>query len=138
MSEALVLGVGGSLISDKLDLDRLHRGDGQDGLGDPGPQPAQELGGGGQVALLVHHPALELLEGPEPDGGLGNAAIHEDGEASVQAPHAALLDGLLGAVGDAFVLAGLLIKLQLCLDVLSGVGDADLDTTRDAASDNAF
>ena len=138
MSEALVLGVGGSLISDKLDLDCLHRGDSQDGLGHSGPQPTQELGGGGQVALLVHHPALELLEGPEPDGGLGNAAIHEDGEASVQAPHAALLDGLLGAVGDAFVLAGLLIKLQLCLDVLSGVGDADLDTTRDAASDNAF
>ena len=138
MSEALVLGVGGPLVSDELDLDGLHRGHGQDGLRHPGPQAAQQLGRGGQVALLVHHPALELLEGPEPDRGLGDAAVHKNGEATVEAPDAALLDGLLGAVGDPLVLAELLVQLQLGLDVLGGVGDADLDTTRDAARDDAL
>ena len=79
-----------------------------------------------------------MLERPEPDGRLGDAAVHEDGEAAVQAPDTGRLDRLLGAVGDAFVLADLLVKLQLGLDVLGGVGDADLDATRDAASNDAF
>ena len=57
--------------------------------------------------------ALELLEGSEPDCRLG-------------------------AVADALVLADLLVKLQLGLDVSGRIGDADLDTASDAASDDAF
>lgn len=32
----------------------------------------------------------------------------------------------------------LLVQLQLCLDVLGGEGDADLDAPRDAPGDDAF
>ena len=79
-----------------------------------------------------------MLERPEPDGRLGDAAVHEDGEAAVEAPDAVLPHCLLGAVGDPLVLADLLIQLQLGLDVLGGIGDADLNTTGNTSRYDTF
>ncbi len=39
--------------------------------------------------------------------------------------------------GDALVLADLLVELQLRLDVLGGVGDADLDAAGDPSGDDS-
>ena len=49
-----------------------------------------------------------------------------------------MLDCLLGTVRDTLVLPKLLVQLELGLDVLGGVGDADLDATGDASGYDAF
>ena len=49
-----------------------------------------------------------------------------------------MLDGLLGTVPYALVLASLLVQLQLSLDILGRVGDADLNTTGDATGYDTF
>jgi hypothetical protein len=44
---------------------------------------------------------------------------------------------LFGAICDALVFSDLLVELQLRLDVLGGVGDADLDAAGDTSSDDS-
>merc|ERR1719220_2827701 len=93
---------------------------------------------GRKIALVIHHNLLELLEGAKSDGGLGDGAIDEDREASVQASNPVCLHCLLTAVPYPLVLAHLPVELQLSLDVLGGVGDADLDAPCDPAGNNPF
>jgi hypothetical protein len=57
----LELGVGGPLVGDELDLDRLHRRDGQDGLGDASSKPTKETGPRGEVTLGGGRGAWRLL-----------------------------------------------------------------------------
>ena len=45
---------------------------------------------------------------------------------------------LLGAISNALVLSNFFIQLQLSLDILGGVGDANLDTARDSSSNDAL
>lgn len=69
VKEALEARVGGALVVDELDLDRLHGRDGEDGLADSGAQAAEQPGARRQVTALVHRQLLELLERPEPEPG---------------------------------------------------------------------
>ena len=45
---------------------------------------------------------------------------------------------LLGAISNALVLSNFFIQLQLSLDILGGVGDANLDTARDSSGNDAL
>ncbi len=138
VEESPVPWVGGPLIVDELDLNGLHGGDGEDCLAHSGAQPAQQSCAGREHAVVVSHVLLEELEGSESDSWLGDGSVDEDGEAAVESERAALPHSLLGAVRDSLVAANLLVQLQLRLDILGRVGDADLDAAGDAASDDAL
>ena len=45
---------------------------------------------------------------------------------------------LFGAISNALVLSDFFIQLQLSLDILGGVGDANLDTARDSSGNDAL
>ena len=81
---------------------------------------------------------LELLECTKSDPRFWYTAIDKNRQAPVEPPDTTLLDGLLGTVPYSLVLASLLVQLQLSLDILGGVGDADLNTTGDTPSYDAF
>ena len=100
MCESLEPRLGRPLVVDELDLDSLHRGDDEDGLRDAGPEAAQQPRTGSQGPLLVGHALPERLERPEADGRLGDGAVQEDGEATVEAAHSTLTDRLLGTVDN--------------------------------------
>ena len=75
MEESLEARVGGALVVDELDLDRLHRGHGQDSLADAGSQAAEKSVHRREVTALVHTVPLELLERPE-SGDRGEESDH--------------------------------------------------------------
>lgn len=136
VEEAAESGVGGLLVVDELDLDGLHGRHGEDGLADAGAEAAEHAVDGGEVAALVHRAGLEVLEAAEAEGGLGDGAVDEDGEAAVQAAHALLRHRLPHAVQRPVEarLGRPLVQLQLRLHELRRVRDADLDPARYAPS----
>lgn len=140
VEEALVLGVCRGLVVDELDLDRLHGGDGQDGLRDARTQTTQEAHLRGQVAPGVHAPLLQGLKRTEPDSRLGDRSVDEHAEPPVEALDAVGAHCLTHHVGDAVVarLGRPLVQLQLRLHILRREGDADLDAARDATGDDSF
>lgn len=81
MEEAPEPGALAPLVVDELHLHGLHRCHREYRLRDAGAEAAQEPGARRQLALLVHHQALEGLEGAETDRALRYRAVEEDAQA---------------------------------------------------------
>jgi hypothetical protein len=137
VKEAAVLWDCLRLVVDKPDLDRLHGANDKDGLGDACAQSAHQGLERTQARLLgpLQRLRFEELERRKADGRLWDGKVQQRRQPAVQSKDAVIANRERGAVEDAAVFRGgrALVELELCLDILCGIGDANLNAARYAA-----